>query len=171
MDLDMRRLRAVARSRWRSMPASAGHDLDDLTQIAALAALEATPRFVDPDGGATLGGWQRAHARWALQREADSQSWPSTVVLHELPEDFDAIDEGAPSVEDIVDQRMQLQAVARAAERLKERERRLLRHVYVDDMTVTEVASVEGVHRSNVTRELARVMRRLRKFLWMAGAR
>lgn len=162
-DLDLRRLRAVARAWGRSMPASAGHDLDDLAQIAALAALEATPRFVSPDGGATLGGWQRAHARWTLQREAARQSWPSTIALHELPEDFDAIDEDRPSVEEIVDQRLQMQAVARAAESLRERDQRLLHQVYVADMTMSEVAEAEGVHRSNVTRALERVMRRLRE--------
>lgn len=164
-DLDLRRIRAVARAMGRSMPATAGHDLDDLTQIAALAALEASPRFVDPDGGATLGGWQRAHARWALQREAARQSWPSTIVLHELPEDFDAVDEDRPSVEDIVDRRMRLQAVVAAAEQLREPDRRLLHQVYVADMTVTEVAKAEGIHQSNVTRAHARIVQRLREML------
>lgn len=164
-DLDLRRIRAAAWFKGRGMPASAGLDLDDLTQIGALAALEATPRFVNPDGGATLGGWQSAHAGWAVQREVSRQQWPSTIVMHPLPEDFDAIDEDRPSVEEIVDQRMRIQAVIRAAESLKERDRRLLHQIYAEGMTEAEAARANGSHQPTVSRALARIVRHLRKAL------
>lgn len=58
--------------------------------------------------------------------------------------------------EDIFAQQEQLEQLNRAIESLPEKQARRIRAHYFHGMTITEIAAIEGVHKSQITRSIGR---------------
>lgn len=73
--------------------------------------------------------------------------------------------EEIPSLEDEIEKKIMIDRMLEAIELLEEDEKRLIRQLYFDGLTVREIANQEGVfHRSIVYRK-DKVLNKLRKFM------
>jgi RNA polymerase sigma-B factor len=144
--------------------AGRGEQIDDLVQVGALALVRAVERC-DPTRkelpaylARCVDGELRHHLRdrasvLRVPRRAPS---PRAVIV---PIALDLADERAPLDDALLDRA----AIAAAARRLDDRERRIVLLLYVCDRTQAEVAEQLGLSQAHVSRLARRAVRTMRR--------
>lgn len=135
-------------------------------------------KFSFYSGRGSLRGWLRAVV---FQLSADQHRQTSRLVQTEEPEDMDRLVHANESTEratapevSFVSERYRAavaDALRRAIRELESRERLLLAYYYYDEMTLREIGQLFNVHEATISRWLAKVQKRARKFVEKSLAR
>lgn len=74
------------------------------------------------------------------------------------------IDE-SPDIADIVVDKLMLDKLRQAISLLTEREKTVIRQYFFEELSQTELSRIYGVHQSNISRQIMKILQKLRKFL------
>jgi RNA polymerase sigma factor for flagellar operon FliA len=166
----------VVRQLARRLPANVQRD--DLV-AAGICGLVDSLRRNGGDGGAAFAWYARTRIRGAIFDELRAQDWLSrrARASTETPasfvsfEEVTSTDEGrlglAASVDpsEDIEARSQQRALARALERLPERERTVVARYYFEGMKLKDIGAELGVSEPRISQLLARALDRLRDLL------
>jgi RNA polymerase sigma factor for flagellar operon FliA len=170
----------VVRQLARRLPANVQRD--DLI-AAGICGLVDSLRRNGGDGGAAFAWYARTRIRGAIFDELRAQDWLSrraraAAVPGDAPASFVSFEEVASSDEEVrlglagcvdpseaIEARSQQRALARALERLPERERTVVARYYFEGMKLKDIGAELGVSEPRISQLLARALERLRDLL------
>jgi RNA polymerase sigma factor for flagellar operon FliA len=169
----------VVRQLARRLPANVQRD--DLI-AAGICGLVDSLRRNGGDGGAAFAWYARTRIRGAIFDELRAQDWlsrraraattPETTASFVSFEDVAASDEevrlglaGCVDPSEAIEARSQQRALARALERLPERERTVVARYYFEGKRLKDIGAELGVSEPRISQLLARALERLRDLL------
>jgi RNA polymerase sigma factor FliA len=170
----------VVRQLARRLPANVQRD--DLI-AAGICGLVDSLRRNGGDGGAAFAWYARTRIRGAIFDELRAQDWLSrraraATVPGEAKASFVSFEEVASNDEEVrlglagcvdpsemIEARSQQRALARALERLPERERTVVARYYFEGVKLKDIGAELGVSEPRISQLLARALERLRDLL------
>jgi RNA polymerase sigma factor for flagellar operon FliA len=156
---------------------------DDLVAAGTFGLLDALRRQAPSERGVEFGWYVRVRVRGAIFDELRTQDWLSrrarrhftaedrgngaaVVGIDDLPEERRVVvDDGGYTPESLVAAASESAALAKAVERLPQRERNIITAHYFDGVQLRAIARDLGVSEPRVSQLHARAVARLREYL------